>query len=145
MIRLLQQGDIEEFVAMSTDFYAMPVCAHSVPVSHFYSTAEYCLGQPADYAVLIVEVAGKIAGYCALALSYSTEAGGKHVQIDEMYIKDAYQGQGLGKQFFDYIFTNYPAKRYRLESTANNQGAIKLYKKLGFKELEYVQLVLDKA
>lgn len=145
MISVLEKDNIEEFVAMSTAFYAMPACANSVPASHFYNTADYCLAKPTDYAVLIVNVDKQIAGYCSLALSYSTEAGGKQVQIDELYIKEAYQGQGLGRKVFDHIFAAYPAKRYRLESTASNQRAIKLYKTLGFNELGYVQLILDTA
>jgi|SRR5690554_2057803 len=144
MIRLLKKQDIDEFVAMSTVFYTMPACAHSVPATHFYNTAEYCLTHPTDYVVLVIEVENTLAGYCSLALSYSTEAGGKHVQIDEIYIKDEHQGQGLGKKLFDHIYAHYPAKRYRLESTQSNQRAIKLYKTLGFKELGYVQLILDK-
>lgn len=67
MIRLLKKQDIDEFVAMSTVFYTMPACAHSVPVAHFYNTAEYCLTQPTDYVVLVIEVENTLAGYCSLS------------------------------------------------------------------------------
>lgn len=144
MIRLLTREDIPEFVSMSKVFYSMPCCDHNISDSHFYRTAEYCLAGNTDYAVLIIEDDGKILGYCSIAISYSTEAGGKNVLIDEIYIKETYQSQGLGHQVFEYIFKNYPAARYRLECTESNQGAMRLYRNMGFQPLEYLQLVLDK-
>lgn len=144
MIRPLTKQDTEQFVQMSTQFYSMPCCDHQIDKQHFYDTVDYCLNGASDYAVLIMEDNGEILGYCSLAISYSTEAGGKNVLIDEVFIKDQYQGKGLGHQFFDYIFAHYPAKRYRLECTESNQGAMKLYKSLGFEYLEYLQMVLDK-
>ena len=49
----------------------------------------------------------------------------------------------IGKAFFEYVYQNYPAKRYRLEVTNCNTQAIKLYKQLGYTPLDYNQMIKD--
>ena len=145
MIRLLNENDKKEFINMSSVFYSMPCCDHNIPTDHFESTFEYCTKENQnDYRVFIIEDNNKIVGYTSISISYSTEAGGKVVLIDEIFIKPEYQGKGYGHQVFDYIFKNYPAKRYRLECTPSNTRVIELYEKLGFTKLDYVQLIMDK-
>ena len=39
---------------------------------------------------------------------------------------------------------NPQVKRFRLEVTRSNEGAVRLYEKLGFSFLEYDQMVLDR-
>ncbi len=142
-IRKLKDTDHSDFIDMSKQFYSMPCCDHQIDVSHFEDTFNLCLKSNTYYAVLIIEHHGITAGYCALAFSYSTEAGGYTVVFDEIYVKDAFQGLGLGHKLFEYVYSNHPAKRYRLEATSSNDRAIKLYTKLGFETLEYIQLIKD--
>ncbi len=142
-IRLLKQTDYEDFMQMSVAFFDMPCCDHQIETKNFDSTFHHCLKSSTYYTVLILEYDGNIAGFCSLAFSYSTEAGGHTVDFDDIYIKDEYQGLGIGHRLFDFVYANYPAKRYRLEATADNQRAIKLYQKLGFVFLNYLQLIKD--
>ena len=142
-IRTLAESDYNEFISMSTSFYNMPCCDHAIPTSHIENTFFHCLKCSTYYTVLILEHNSIIAGYCALAFSYSTEAGGNTVCIDELFIKDEFQGLGLGHELFEYLYSNCPAKRYRLEVTKSNTRAIKLYKKLGFELLDYIQFTKD--
>ena len=37
-----------------------------------------------------------------------------------------------------------PAARYRLEAEPENEGAVRLYHRMGYKELPYMQLVKEK-
>ena len=142
-IRLLAQKDYDEFMNMSIAFFGMPCCDHAVDTKNFDSTFQQCLKCSTYYSVLILECDGATAGFCSLAFSYSTEAGGHVVTFDDIYIKDKYQGLGIAHKLFEYVYANYPAKRYRMEVTTENHRAINLYKKLGFQFLDYLQLIKD--
>ena len=54
-------------------------------------------------------------------------------------------GKGCRTQFFEWLFDDeYPeAKRFRLEVTKSNEGAVRLYEKLGFtfRELPEDQMI----
>lgn len=92
----------------------------------------------------LIEKENQIAGYALLSKSFSPEAGGPIVWIEELYIRKAFQHQGLGKAFFNFLETQYPyTARYRLEVVEENQYAIALYQKRGFKVLPYMQMIKD--
>ena len=78
--------------------------------------------------------AGEILGYCQLSFTYSSEADGMVVLVEELYIKPAFQNLGVAKQVFDLIEEEYKgkAKRIRLECRPNNGHAMHVYKKFGF-------------
>ena len=86
-----------------------------------------------------------MAGYAILVKGFSTEAGGRSLWLEELYVMPEYQGRGLGKEFFQFLFDAYGKDvcRFRLEVEADNQRAIQLYRKLGFQALPYVQMVKD--
>ena len=88
----------------------------------------------------------KYAGYAVTAKTFSAEAGGRVVWYEELYIRSEFRQRGLGSEFFNYaekLYADYA--RIRLEVEADNSGAIRLYKRLGFTELPYMQMVKDKA
>ena len=97
---------------------------------------EYLLG-------LIFELEGKTAGYALLVNTWSQEAGGRAVWIDEIYVLPEFRGQGMAKQFSAELKEIAPAARYRLEIEPDNERAEALYKSVGFEELGYKQLVID--
>ena len=39
---------------------------------------------------------------------------------------------------------NIPAARYRIEVAADNEKAMRLYERMGFEVLPYIQMVIDK-
>lgn len=143
MIRLIKQSDKDEYIAMAKTFYSMPCCDHNVSAKHFEDAFDYALAENPYCRIFILEYDSKIAGYGNIAFTYSIEAGGKVVWLEELYIKPQFQRKGLGKEFFDHVQTNYPAKRFRLEVTASNVDAIKLYKHLGYENLNYIQMIKD--
>lgn len=143
MIRPINKNDKEEYINMAKQFYSMPCCDHDVDPKHFEDAFEYCLNDNPYARLFIVEYDGKIAGYGNISFTYSIEAGGKVVWLEELFIKPQFQRLGLGKEFFDYVEKNFPAKRYRLEVTESNADAIRLYKKLGYNFLEYKQMLID--
>ena len=90
----------------------------------------------------VIESGGRPAGYALLALTFSNEAGGDVVWLDEIYIRPEFQGKGLGNEFFDFFEKEFAsAARLRLEVEADNDGAVRLYERRGFRPLEYRQFI----
>ena len=78
-----------------------------------------------------------------IAKSFSTEFGKPCIWIEDIYLKEAYRGLGIGKQFFDFLFRKYPDHLFRLEAEAENTRAIRLYEKCGFSVLPYLEMKKD--
>ena len=94
---------------------------------------------------LLIQWDGQPAGYMYLTQCYSAEVGGRCVFIEEIYLEPEYRRRGLGAQVMAWLEEEYPAaRRFRLEVTQANQGAISLYQRAGYTFLRYDQMVLDK-
>ena len=84
----------------------------------------------------------KIIGYGITARGYSTEFGGECIWLEDCFIEEEYRGRGFGSDFIRHVKNLYPEKILRLEVEADSK-ALKLYKRLGFKELPYLEMVCD--
>ncbi len=143
IIREIGAGDRAEYISMCREFYSSEAVLHPVSEGNFARAFEYFTSDANLARAYIFEEDGKSVGYGVVCFGYSQEAGGKTVLFDELYIRAEYRGRGIGSMFFEYIFKTFPAARYRLEVDQRNQRAEKLYKKLGFKRLEYNQLIRE--
>lgn len=144
MIRDIEQKDREIFIAMCEEFYSSTAVSHSVPKSHFERTFEVVTHNSPYYKGYMLEYEGKTVGYGLVQLSYSNEAGGMQMFLEELYIREGYRNKGLGKEFFERVYASRDdVVRYRLEVTAVNERAISLYKRLGYENLDYVQMIKD--
>lgn len=93
----------------------------------------------------MLEEEGKIVGYLLLAITWSNEAGGIVVWLEELFFKGSFRGKGYGTQVFAWVEKEYPhAKRFRLEAAYNNEKAIALYKRLGYEEMKYYPMVKER-
>ena len=94
---------------------------------------------------LLIQWDGEAAGYLYITQCYSAEVGGRCVFIEEIYLEPEYRRRGLGAQIMAWLEQEYPAaRRFRLEVTQVNQGAVRLYQRAGYEFLRYDQMVLDK-
>ncbi len=143
MIRKIEQFDKSEYLEMVTEFYSSDAVLYKVPSKNFETTFAELMKSDIYAEAFIIEDNGVVAGYALLAKTFSQEAGGLTVWIEELFIKEAFRSKGLGKEFFEFLFKTVPAKRYRLEIEPENKKAIKLYKREGFKFFEYGQMVKD--
>ncbi len=144
MIRDIEEKDREIFIAMCEEFYSSTAVSHSVPKSHFERTFEVVTHNSPYYKGYMLEYEGRTAGYGLVQLSYSNEAGGMQMFLEELYIREGYRNKGLGKEFFERVYASRDdVVRYRLEVTAVNERAISLYKRLGYENLDYVQMIKD--
>ena len=92
-----------------------------------------------------MEYEGEIAGYVQLSYTYSNEVGGICCWVEELYIREAFRGKGLGSELLTFLDDTYgdKVKRFRLEVTAENERAANLYRRFGYKPLAYQQKVKD--
>ena len=78
--------------------------------------------------------------------SLRMEVGGMAAWIEELYIDEAFRNHGIGSKFFSFLSEELcgKIKRIRLEVGDENDGAKRLYERLGFEFLDYKQMVIDK-
>ena len=145
MFRKMTPSDVPEVLLMMREFYHSPAVLHPVPDANFEATVREVLsGRP--YADLyLLEWEGKTAGYALTAKSWSNEAGGPVVWLEEAYVTEAFRGKGLGSLLLRQLEEEYTgvAARLRLEVEDDNEGAIRLYTKMGYIPLEYRQMIRE--
>ena len=88
---------------------------------------------------------GELAGYGTVTRSFSSEAGGLCVWIEDIYVRPEYRGKGFGSGFLRFVEETYrqSAVRIRLEAEPENDRAMAVYRKAGFEVLGYTQLVKE--
>lgn len=142
MIRRYEASDRSAVTEMLDEFYHSPAVLHPIPRAHFEKTLNEAEAGNPCVRLYLIENGGQTAGYALLALTFSNEAGGDVVWLDEIYIRPEFQGKGLGNEFFDFLEKEYAdAARIRLEVEPDNEGAVRLYRRRGFKKLDYDQYI----
>jgi GNAT superfamily N-acetyltransferase len=93
----------------------------------------------------IMELGGKPVGYALTAKTFSQEAGGLVVWIEELFVLPQYRDKGLATEFFAYLKQNVEphVARLRLEVSPENAAAMRLYERMGFEKLPYEQMVKE--
>lgn len=140
-IRKIRSDDEALFLAMSAEFYASEAVLHDVPAEYHRRCFDELM-RSEDYArgfMLLHD--GLEVGYALLSLSYSREAGGRCVWLEELYLRPEHRGKGTAHFFFDWLEKTVPAARYRLETEPDNHAAKKLYTSVGYVPLDYEQLI----
>lgn len=84
---------------------------------------------------------GKPAGYGLASKMYSQEAGGIQLWLEELFVLPEYRSRGLGREFIAYMESLPNVARIRLEYEKSNTRAAALYRKLGYADMPYEQLV----
>ena len=145
MIRKLTENDRELYLEMAREFYHSPAVLHPVPDAYFERTVDEALRGETYAGIYILEEDGKPAGYGLTAKTFSQEAGGYVIWVEELYIRQEFRSRGLGGAFFRWLEENKgdEVKRLRLEVEEDNTRAIALYERLGYEVLDYRQMVKD--
>lgn len=60
--------------------------------------------------------------------------GTDSTEIDSLVVHPDHFRQGIAKQLLDFVFNNFDSKLFRVETGAENEPAVKLYEKVGFRE-----------
>lgn len=138
-IRKMRRNDRAVVTDMMREFYTSPAVITDGSEKIFAANVENCMRGVTDGFVFVD--ADKVVGYGITVQSYSTEFGGECIWLEDLYIAAEYRGRGIGSKFIRYVKELYPDKILRLETEHDNAEALKLYRRLGFKELPYLELV----
>lgn len=143
MFRRINPDDRALYIDLASEFYSTPAVTHAVPRQNFETCFDYMMRGGKLSEGYILEHDGIPAGYALLSHAYSQEAGGEVLWLEEIYIRESFRGCGLGTEFIKYLFTLPGIKRVRLEATPENPEAMKLYSRLGFETLPYIQMIKE--
>lgn len=142
IIRAITASDKPALLEIMTAFYNSPALLHHTPNEVLSRVIDDCVsGLPYIDGYVAVRD-GKIKGYTMLSIGYSTEYGGISVMIEDLCVIPEARGNGIGERLLDHVCELYKTKavRIRLEVAPDNVGAIKLYKRCGFADIEYQQM-----
>ena len=143
LIRKITRADRKIYLEMAHDFYHSEAVLHPVPDEYLVRSFDEMMRSEEYLTGLIFEYENRIAGYALLNRSWSQEAGGMAVWIEEIYVLDQYRSRGLGHELFAAIEKFAPAVRYRLEIEPDNARAEKLYRSMGFEPMGYLSMVRE--
>ena len=108
-IRDIKPQDREIVWGMVNNFYTgTGACLHPLERENFEKTFVECLKEEKTYArMLVIEGEDGLCGYCILAFTWSNEAGGMVVWVEELYFTDQARGKGYGKKVFQWLEKEY--------------------------------------
>lgn len=139
-IREMKKSDKNEVISMMKNFYSSDAVFTNGSEEIFNNDFENCVNNSPYLEGFVFYNEKEIQGYAMIAKSFSTEFGKACYWIEDLYIKPAYRGLGIGTEFFSYIEKLYPDVIFRLEVEKENERAVHVYKKCGFTSLPYAEM-----
>ncbi|MBQ3265030.1 MAG: GNAT family N-acetyltransferase [Ruminococcus sp.] len=144
MFRRVNENDWELWRGYVDAFYHTDAVNAPVPTENYRLTFEEMLRSDTYLRGYIFECDGNPCGFALLSKTFSQEAGGISITIEEIYIEPDYRSKGLATEFFEWLKKESCAMRLRLEVEDYNEGAKRLYERMGFELLPYLQMVIDR-
>ena len=145
MMRELTQQDKDVYLEMTGEFYTSDAVVHDIPKEHCEATFEELMRSDQYAKAYILEEEGKTAGYVLLSKTFSQEAGGLVLWVEELYLRPEFQGKGLGSKVLTQMdqLLGKQVRRLRLETEPDNERARDLYCRLGYSALPYLQMIKE--
>ncbi|MBR0289251.1 MAG: GNAT family N-acetyltransferase [Selenomonadaceae bacterium] len=140
-IRKIQRGDAEAVIDMMRKFFSSPATITNGSEKIFAANVENILSGSTCAEGFVFVDGEKIIGYAVTAKSYSTEFGGECIWLEDIFIEAEYRGLGIGSKFIQRVKERYPEKILRLEAEADDKKLLNFYRRHGFKELPYMEMV----
>lgn len=140
IIRLMTREDASQVIDMMRVFYTSPAVFTNGSEEIFQTDVENCVNDNPYLEGYVFEAEKEILGYGMVAKSFSTEFGKPCMWIEDLYLKEECRGLGIGSTFLNFITEKYPEAIFRLEVEAENERAVKSYRKCGFVELPYMEM-----
>ena len=140
VIRAMGEKDKSQVLEMMRVFYASPAVLSNGSEEIFEADINACISDSPYLEGYIFENEDQIQGYGMVAKSFSTEFGKPCIWIEDIYVKDAHRGIGIGSAFLKFIEGKYPNAVLRLEVEEENHRAVNVYKKCGYEELPYMEM-----
>ena len=144
-IRKITKDDREKYTEMARAFYRSGATLYVIPDENIAAAFEEMMRSECYLLGYIFEWDGKTAGFGMLSRTYSQEAGGMVTWVEEIFVLPEYRGRGIGTEFLEFADNMPDTARIRLEAEPDNERAIDLYLRMGYKPLDYTQYVKEKV
>ncbi len=142
-LRRAQPNDVPQLVALMVEFYRE--ADYHLNPQLAAQAFEQLLAHDAMGRVWLADVDGDLAGYVVLTLGYSMEYGGRDAFVDDLFVRPAHRGAGVGKALLAELRRECEALGVRavhLEVERQNTPAHALYAAQGFQDNDRQLLTL---
>ena len=139
MIRPVENKDRSIFLELTAEFWNTPAVHAKIPLAYHERTFDLIMKGTPYVSAYLISYNETVVGYGLLSFTYSNEAGGMVVWLEEIYIREAYRGKGLGNEYLRFVSDTYREKTawLRLEIAPQNDRAKRLYERHGYRTMPY--------
>lgn len=126
---------MNDLLELMQEFYAIEHLPYDEGVAR--RSAEQLFHQPLFGVIHLMEAENQVAGYVVLTFGFSLEFHGRDALVDELYVREAWRGRGLGKAalaFVESICHKEGIAALHLEVDRGNTRAQEIYRKAGYKD-----------
>ena len=134
-------NDRSEVLQMMHAFYSSPAVFTNGSDKIFATDFELCISNNPLLEGYIIELDCTICGYTMVAQSFSTEFGKVCYWLEDLYLKPDFRGKKIIPQFIEYIKSQKENAILKLEVEQENSHALHVYKKQGFQECPYCEMI----
>ena len=136
-------ADETDFYTMAEEFYHSDAVLHPIPAEYHRRAFAEMMRSGQYLSGYIFTDGDNTAGFAVTNRMMQHEAGGVMVWVEDLYIRPAYRGQGLGSRFLAWLEEQLrgDAVMLRLETEPENERAQELYYRLGYENLNYLQMI----
>ena len=141
--RPITAADETDFYTMAEEFYHSDAVLHPIPAEYHRRAFAEMMRSGQYLSGYIFTDGDNTAGFAVTNRMMQHEAGGVMVWVEDLYIRPAYRGQGLGSRFLAWLEEQLrgDAVMLRLETEPENVRAQELYYRLGYENLNYLQMI----
>ena len=141
--RPITAADETDFYTMAEEFYHSDAVLHPIPAEYHRRAFAELMRSGQYLSGYIFTDGDNTAGFAVTNRMMQHEAGGVMVWVEDLYIRPAYRGQGLGSRFLAWLEEQLrgDAVMLRLETEPENERAQELYYRLGYENLNYLQMI----
>ena len=141
--RPITAADETDFYTMAEEFYHSDAVLHPIPAEYHRRAFAEMMRSGQYLSGYIFTDGDNTAGFAGTNRMMQHEAGGVMVWVEDLYIRPAYRGQGLGSRFLAWLEEQLrgDAVMLRLETEPENERAQELYYRLGYENLNYLQMI----
>lgn len=132
---LANTSEIELLINLMQEFYTLEHLnfeEHSIRLALQQILSDQRFGM-----VHLIKVENEVSGYVVLTFGFSLEFHGRDAFVDELYLREAYRGKGIGKKslkFIEALCQREGIKALHLEVERKNIRAQSVYQQAGYKD-----------
>src|SRR5215467_7992169 len=137
LFQLFSEEEVPALLEMMREFYAGQEMRFDTAAAR--GTIGKVLNDRRHGEIYLIFRGTQLAGYFALTFCFSLEFHGRFALLDELYLREPFRRQKLGKAvvaFAEDLYKKAGIETLRLEVGRENQPAQSLYRTAGFKEDE---------